>query len=255
MRFESNTSACSHFLRDFSDFIDGRLASRRQAELRAHLDCCEACLRHLASYRRGIALYREGNVEADPGFYDRFEQRLWLDGELGRDIDEPAVGRRSTVSLAAAATIAIALFWSGWQSGQLSDADPTVWSGGTPAVSVASVIPGVARRAERTATFEQAESVVGQSSLHQSGEIRVAAVAASIQNRYRDESEHASDLRREIERLHEKVMENFWLTPAPAANWVGQSASGEVLVLTVHYGDWSEAPVAPWTVEAAINLP
>ncbi len=68
---------CRDFLDEFSSFVDGSLDPERRALLLAHLDCCEACLRHLKAYRKGIAAYREANAPVPAwGLYDRVVERL-----------------------------------------------------------------------------------------------------------------------------------------------------------------------------------
>lgn len=68
---------CRDFLDEFSSFVDGSLDPARRALLVAHLDCCEACLRHLKAYRKGIAAYREANTPVPAwGLYDRVVERL-----------------------------------------------------------------------------------------------------------------------------------------------------------------------------------
>lgn len=69
--------ACRDFLEDFSGFVDGTLDVRRRSLLIAHLDCCEACLRHLRAYRKGVAAFREADpLEPAWGLYDRVVERL-----------------------------------------------------------------------------------------------------------------------------------------------------------------------------------
>ncbi|MGH7587282.1 MAG: anti-sigma factor family protein, partial [Gemmatimonadota bacterium] len=69
--------ACRDFLEDFSSFVDGTLDARRRSLLLAHLDCCEACLRHLRAYRKGVAAFRDTEPrEPARGLYDRVVERL-----------------------------------------------------------------------------------------------------------------------------------------------------------------------------------
>ncbi|MGH7549708.1 MAG: zf-HC2 domain-containing protein [Gemmatimonadota bacterium] len=68
---------CRDFLDEFSSFVDGSLDPGRRSLLIAHLDCCEACLRHLKAYRKGIAVYREANAPVPAwGLYERVLERL-----------------------------------------------------------------------------------------------------------------------------------------------------------------------------------
>lgn len=69
--------ACRDFLEDFSGFVDGTLDARRRSLLIAHLDCCEACLRHLRAYRKGVAAFREAEPrEPARGLYDGVVERI-----------------------------------------------------------------------------------------------------------------------------------------------------------------------------------
>ena len=70
--------ACRDFLEDFSGFVDGTLDAGRWSLLIAHLDCCEACLRHLRAYRKGVAAFKDAEPhEPAWGLYDRvIERRL-----------------------------------------------------------------------------------------------------------------------------------------------------------------------------------
>ena len=69
--------ACRDFLEDFSAFVDGTLDARRRTLLIAHLDCCEACLRHLRAYRKGVAAFRDAEPrEPASGLYERVVERL-----------------------------------------------------------------------------------------------------------------------------------------------------------------------------------
>ena len=120
MPYEPTNLACDHFLADFSDFVDDRLGANRRAELQAHIDCCEACLRHLAAYRRGIAVYRAAEpIVQDPGaFYARLEHRIWHDRGVGGNV----IARRTSSwtnhpawAVAAAAVIVGVFYWAGWQ--------------------------------------------------------------------------------------------------------------------------------------------
>lgn len=68
---------CRDFLDEFSNFVDGTLDPGRRSLLLAHLDCCEACLRHLKAYREGIAAYRDANAPVPAwGLYERVVERL-----------------------------------------------------------------------------------------------------------------------------------------------------------------------------------
>lgn len=120
MPYHAHNLACDHFLADFSDFVDDRLLKVRRAELQAHIDCCEGCLRHLAAYRRGIAVYRAAAVaDQDPGvFYARLEHRIWHERGVGGGIIARRTGswtNHPAWAVAAAAAIVGVFFWAGWQ--------------------------------------------------------------------------------------------------------------------------------------------
>lgn len=77
---------CRDFLAEFSNFVDGTLDPDRRALLLAHLDCCEACLRHLTAYRQGIAAYRAASAPVPAwGLYERVMERLGDLGPVRRD--------------------------------------------------------------------------------------------------------------------------------------------------------------------------
>lgn len=136
-------SACPDFLEVFTDFVDGNLPRDREDEIRAHLDCCEGCLRHLASYRRGVMTMRASEREVDPAtFWSALEGRLWTEGHLagGRDAGPAGEARwlRPTLAVAAAACFAVVVFFAGmWGDGALRDARVT--TGDRPVVKSASV--------------------------------------------------------------------------------------------------------------------
>ena len=145
--------ACRDFLEDFSGFVDGTLDARRRSLLIAHLDCCEACLRHLRAYRKGVAAFREAEPrESACGLYDRVVERI---GEERRESIRQVTGgttvARGTVpALGAVGTVLVmavlALFVLVPQAGRIgpSDAGPDAGSAATvgpAATSWASVIP------------------------------------------------------------------------------------------------------------------
>ncbi|MGH7570679.1 MAG: zf-HC2 domain-containing protein [Gemmatimonadota bacterium] len=97
---------CREFLDEFSSFVDGSLDPARRALLLAHLDCCEACLRHLKAYREGIAVYREANAPVPAwGVYERVMERLGGDDRPARADIEPR--RRFQGRIGAALVIAV----------------------------------------------------------------------------------------------------------------------------------------------------
>jgi len=62
-------------------------------ELQAHLDTCEACLRHLAAYRRGVMVFRalEADVPAPGTMFESVERRLRCEGD---SVSSPETGRK-----------------------------------------------------------------------------------------------------------------------------------------------------------------
>jgi len=62
-------------------------------ELQAHLDTCEACLRHLAAYRRGVMVFRalETDVPTPGALFESVEHRLQSEGDSA---SSPEPGRR-----------------------------------------------------------------------------------------------------------------------------------------------------------------
>jgi len=81
-------SQCEAIRNEMSAYLDGELAESEQAEVRAHLDCCERCRRHLAELQRlshGVA--HLPRLEPPPGFVAavreklsaRNEARSWVD--------------------------------------------------------------------------------------------------------------------------------------------------------------------------------
>ena len=144
--------ACRDFLEDFSGFVDGTLDAGRRSLLIAHLDCCEACLRHLRAYRKGVAAFRDAEPREQPwGMYDRVVERL---GEERREsIREVTAGTPvdhagSALGAVGAALVmaVLALFVLVPQPGRIDPAQGgpdagTAAPAGTAPTSWASVIP------------------------------------------------------------------------------------------------------------------
>ena len=85
-------------MRDFSAFVDGELDDGRTLEVRVHLDDCEPCLRHLAAYRRGLAIYRSGSDDEAPiDFYERIRSRLAEDAGF-EPVPVPVAERRAEIA-------------------------------------------------------------------------------------------------------------------------------------------------------------
>jgi hypothetical protein len=143
--------ACRDFLKDFSGFVDGTLDARRRSLLIAHLDCCEACLRHLRAYRKGVAAFRDGEPsEPAWGLYDRVVKRLGEERrESIREVTAGTAGDRGPAlgAVGAALVMAVlALFVLVPQAGRIggSEGGPdagTAATVGTVPTSWASVIP------------------------------------------------------------------------------------------------------------------
>ncbi len=144
--------ACRDFLEDFSGFVDGTLDAGRRSLLIAHLDCCEACLRHLRAYRKGVAAFRDAEPREPPwGLYARVIERLGeepvsltetFDGRAGDGGVRPSLG-----AVGAALVMAIlALFVLVPQAGRIGPPQGGPDAGtaatlGTAPTSWASVIP------------------------------------------------------------------------------------------------------------------
>lgn len=241
----SNTDlrACPRFLDEFTDFVDGALDKKREGEILAHLDCCEACLRHLRAYRSGIVTYRalEG-AELEEDFYARLEECLrrsptWGYVEPAPHGTLPPSERWLRVPAVAVALVAaaFALIWFGglseWTrspSGDISDPAP---------VSIASVIPVVSGRELPQATRA---AVAGR----EVPQVRVGAAS----DEPGDDLRSAADLERRFAQLQARLAQNAWAPPVAGA-WVspvgfrpaGRPASG--------------ATPATWIMEAALRIP
>lgn len=143
--------ACRDFLEDFSGFVDGTLDVRRRSLLIAHLDCCEACLRHLRAYRKGVAAFREAEPQEPAwGLYDRVVERLGEKGAEHPPVSAPSPDghdRHTAGAIGAALVMAVlALFVIVPQAGRLgpSEAGPDAGTAaivGAAPTSWASVIP------------------------------------------------------------------------------------------------------------------
>lgn len=142
MRLESTTGECLRFQADFSDFLDERLSSVRAAEMRAHVDNCERCLRHLAAYRRGVVIYRSIEpVDVSTDFYERLEARLWQEARSSDRAIEVVAPDHPVVGMVVAAVFAFALFWTGWEAGR-AVAPPVDVGGARPVAASVAVQPG-----------------------------------------------------------------------------------------------------------------
>ncbi|HWC05846.1 MAG TPA: zf-HC2 domain-containing protein [Gemmatimonadota bacterium] len=156
--------ACRNFLEDFSGFVDGTLDPRRRALLIAHLDCCEACLRHLRAYRKGVAAFRDAEPgELAWGLYERVVERLGdepADRATTTLVPAPERGARPAMGAVGAALVmaALALFVVVPQAGRIGPSQrgpdpgtaatlagaPTSWASVIPS---ALPLPGIGRDA------------------------------------------------------------------------------------------------------------
>ncbi|HUP00926.1 MAG TPA: zf-HC2 domain-containing protein [Gemmatimonadota bacterium] len=246
---KTEMQACPEFLERFSEFIDGTLGVRRQAEILAHLDCCEGCLRHLRAYRNGVSAYRSletGPFEVDrpyegpDDFYSRLEERLRRGDSWGY-LEPVPLGtfRRpdqwasvSAAGVALAAVFAFVIFVSGVTRGGPGP------SGARPPVSIAGVIPtvlsaGVLAKEEvpEAGRAEVASRAVSQIAASGSAPARATRTAADAADRL-----PVVSLEAEFARFQARYLQSAYLQNA---TWGGPR------------GDW---PV-PNLVEAALRLP
>lgn len=274
-------TACPDFLDDFSDFVDGTLSRERMVAIVAHLDCCEACLRHLSAYRRGIAaLWENGSPDVEhEAFWAELERRLWTGGGLaGGFEDGPAVrrsrlARHPAVAVAAAAAFAAVVLLAGiWGDGAFRRAGianlASGGSGGTTPVSRASLAPRVLP-SEPIPVPVAADGTVAP----------VEPVAERVQPRRtparptpRVDAAEAADrayvaeLQREFDRLQQRMRDGDWV-PQPAVSMDGWAravrlgaagSSGGGATTRGPGPDVRVVPAAtlsPWPAEAAARLP
>jgi anti-sigma factor RsiW len=206
MSHDSAIHACPDFLADFSDFVDGTLTPGRRSQIEVHLDCCEACLRHLAAYRRGIETYRDVSIfQVDPDeFWLGLRIRLASDKESAPPEPPRRIGWRApAMAGAAVAVLALSVLWVGTRidSGlqQLVEtaqqpvfvaAGAAVGGGSAPVVEPVLDAPEVARPGARSAPTMQLASAAGRNV------DRAVADAA---------------LEREFESLREEIETAAWL--------------------------------------------
>ncbi len=153
---KTKVQACSEFLAVFSEFVEGTLERKLESEIRAHLDCCEGCLRHLRAYRKGVGTLQAmkedpfGGVGPDE-FYTRLEERLRRGGSWGGLEPSPSgttfrperwSSRVPGTALAAAVILSLMLLAdmestlrrpSASAPVSIASVIPTVWTGGTQA--------------------------------------------------------------------------------------------------------------------------
>lgn len=274
-------AACPDFLEVFSDFVDGTLPPDREGEIRAHLDCCEGCLRHLAAYRRGVMTLRAGEREVDPrAFWTALERRLWTEGHLagGR---APAAGgawwTHPAAGMAAAACFAVAVFFAGmWGDRALRGAGPG--SGDRPVVVQASraptspvVVPsepidlaGTTLDSEATPArpVRVARSASPVPVVRASLETRAAPMPTSDPVEREADVAYVAALDREVEadRAIDAVrrrptgdgLRTAWNGSAVAADgWIEPVRLGTAGIRRIR----QRVPVTAWPVEAALSVP
>ncbi len=280
------TPPCPDFLADFSDYLDDSLPADRRAEIQAHFDCCEGCLRHLSAYRRGVARLRNSGVEVDSEtFWNGLESRLWVDGHLGAEPERaPSQSwTRPAWAIASAALFAVVVFGAGlwstqyWPGGVAGEPDArrvVVASGPTSAVGAIPV--------EAPATSEDevadgaAESVTRPESapstpvpVQRPDRAIVLASATLPAAEPESESGPAVEPRgsagawveREFRRLEEQVERGSWES-APRPAWASGWADPLEVRPTPIGTRVRSAGYAPqqgglqiWPVEAAVTIP
>jgi anti-sigma factor RsiW len=206
MSHDSAIHACPDFLADFSDFVDGTLSPGRRSQIEVHLDCCEACLRHLAAYRRGIEAYRDVSVfqvDADE-FWLGLRIRLASDKEPATPEPPRRIGWRApAMAGAAVAVLALSVMWVGTridsglqqvaqnvQQPVFVAAGAAVGGGSAPVVEPVLDTPEVTRPAARSAPTIQLASAAGR-------DVDRAVADAALE--------------REFESLREEIETSAWL--------------------------------------------
>ena len=102
---------CDRFIREYSDYRDGKLTSEQQAEFREHVAECPCCARYDRVLRKGSELLTAlpDTLPADD-FMPRLQHRLY-------NVDEGLIGDASHRFAGAAALVGVAsvgllaLFW------------------------------------------------------------------------------------------------------------------------------------------------
>ena len=283
------SAACPAFLEVFTDFVDGTLPRDRESEIRAHLDCCEGCLRHLAAYRRGVMALKACERDVDPAtFWDGLERRLWTEGHLagGHDGERPSGpgGLHPAWAVAAAACFAVVVFFAGvWGDRVLDDARDRV---GDRAVITTASIGSTAPVVVESEPIEIPESVTASrrpsrpvtrpSSTAAEAPARIVrarldtpvapapdgTVEESVSVDQVAEAAYVASLERElaaweaIERTRSRAAREglrraLESSRVAADGWVTPVRIGAAGVRTLR----ANAPVEPWPVEAAASLP
>lgn len=284
MRRDSELHPCPDFLDDFSAFVDGGLPAARRAEIVAHLDCCEGCLRHLSVYRRGVEAYRAARTEVIPGeVYVRIADRV--SGGAARR-PRPAGGgppeagwtRHPATAVAAAAVFAVAVFWAGtwstrsWPGGPEPGSERAVvvvespsleaGEGGAAVANDASVAGRTARVPARRPMSEPGPS---RSPAAGAEETPVVLAGVAVPT---DEMEGAAGwgvaggptaVGRALETIEARIRDEGWARPARTPEgWVeplGLRSGRSVGIRPVGFAPAERPAVEVWPADAAIIVP
>ena len=240
--------ACRDFLDDFSGFVDGTLDPHRRSLLIAHLDCCEACLRHLRAYRKGVAAFRDAEPgEPARGLYERVVERLGEEPGIHPGATPATAmdhGVRPALGAVGAALVmaVVALFVIVPQAGRLGSPERgpnpgTAATLGDAPTSWASVIPSALPL-----------SAIGSGATYGLRSADAPARSRSV----RTDIRLAIDELPEVPRREVRVARFDGMTgPVPASALGGWSPRRPPLVIdrgaTVH--------TATWIAEAALRIP
>jgi hypothetical protein len=112
---------CQEYLALYSELLDERLDSVKQARCREHMQGCSSCANYDRVMRRGLQLIHEApEILPSPDFHLRLQHRLFhLQDDLGQNDRFAAAG--AAVALAVAGLIALAA-WSPFL--QMADETP-----------------------------------------------------------------------------------------------------------------------------------
>lgn len=263
-------SACPDFLADFSDFVDGDLSDRRRSEIVAHLDCCEACLRHLKAYRRGVEAWRGSRLDVIPGeVWEGVEPRI--DPAVASS-GSPRGTRHPAFAMAVATVFAVVVLWTGVWTSQFwpaGEAERTVSTArGERAATPPGARIGPATGSEPVAlTDESTAPRTGSAVRSRSGGTGAAPRSSSGESRSvvrRVDSERirTASLGRasieELERRFEALQTRMAIGAVPSApSFTGDGWIEPVELRPARFRTAaSDGPSSgPWTVEAALVVP